>query len=117
MARSLWIAAGLFLHAAAFFLLRTFAGVPGNAIGTLGWLSGFGFCSVAIFLFVTSFTYASNGTSGGIGIMLLLLSALGVIIVATSLVAAIFGSGTGILAVGAGCVALASLAAAAALSE
>jgi hypothetical protein len=114
MARLLWLAVNLVCHAAAFTLLWKFLGVPGNAVGVLGWLSVFGFCSVVIFLFVTSFTYRSNGTSGGIGAMLLLLAAIGGIIVLSSLAAALFGVGIGF---GATLIAFATAAAAATLSD
>lgn len=117
MARVLWVAVDLICHAAAFVLLRNLLGVPDDAVGVLGWISAFGLCSVVLFLFVTSFTYRSNGTSGGIGVMLLLLSAIGVIVVMTSLAAALLGSGAFLIGTGATLVALATTAAAAVLGE
>lgn len=117
MSRSDIAAVTVLFHSAAFFLCRLLLGVPERALGTLGWLAAFGFCSVVIFLCVTSFTHRLYGTSGDMGVTLLLLAAIGAVIALIAIVAVVVGNGIAVIVVGASLVTTASAVAAAGLSE
>ena len=108
---------GLGCIVASSWLFVRFAGTPRTPLDLLGTLSLVGIIALAAFSIVASTTYRSDRTSGGTGVLSVLILSLGATIIAFTITAAAFGMSAAITYAGMAVIAALATVAMAALSR